>query len=570
MCKRPISLRNPSTAWNYLNDAVNISVPCGCCSDCENKSRFEWQVRVYYEYLRCHDIGGFTIYATFTYDDEHLPLAYVDRSGRARVDPRRRKKYFVELPQTLRKLLEDDPKAIYDEDNSWIKSIETDEIVEDTVMSCFNKADIQKFTKQVDDVCRIRGEKFGYMVTSEYGHYGKYIDHHGRPQIGTSRPHYHGLFFFDGNITPKEASEILRSHWQNLGMIEIGGEKQDPNEYGVVNGAGAIGYVCKYLQKSRDNAESLRKHLLLSKDGWLDVDKKRLNRNFSSFHTQSYGLGLYCLVDTPDDLLHRGKTKYPMYDEDGHTVKMMVVDLPLYLERKLFCFPQKEVPNRSYIYNSDGVRLRSERLKEHRDKLVESINDFLQFPDQYITSPAVLRHISHALGKRTKLPRGDFDKEKIDPGYLRPRDFALDIRKALDTFTVENMVDYALLFQGLVDTVKLDYSKNDHNVQLAISQNSILSTLRYLDFDGFINAASYRYTKDRSRPYSLNPAKEAYFNNFRFFIPQLEKALTLYHAYIITISKNEEFAIVDKINRENRNKHIYTKELYYLKPSKYA
>lgn len=565
MCKRPISLRNPSTAWNYLNDTVHITVPCGHCSDCENKSRFDWQVRVYYEYLRCHDIGGFTVYATMTYDDQHLPLAYVDKSGRAKVKPRHREKYLSEFPVVLQNLLQDDPFAVWDADTLTTRSLLSSEIEPDTVMSCFSKADCQRFAKNVDSACGRRGEKFGYMISSEYGHYEPYIDHHGRQCIGSSRPHYHGLFFFDGSITPKQARKILEDHWKEFGTIEIGGKNQPYDQHGIVCGAGAIGYVCKYIQKSRDNAEALRKHLLIHSDSWLSIDQKRLNRNFSAFHIQSYGLGLYCLDVTEESLLKKGKTKFPMYDPDNNKkVCIVTVDLPTYLERKKFCFPQKEVPNRAYIYNSEGVRMRSERLKEHRDALVHEIKDFLELPQDYITNPDLLKHINHNLGRRTCLatrrkcnrPLDETLKDQPAP-FLRPRDFANAILKALDTFTVENMVDYALLFQGLIDTYKLEKVKNGQYVYL--DHTNLALILKSIDDNSFLDYSVYRLTKDRSIPYSLDKQKTDYYSKLRLYIPELEKALRLYSAYTTVLASGLECATQDKIAKVKR------KELYYLK-----
>lgn len=539
MCKHPISLKNPSIAWNILNDSLNILVPCNTCSDCENKKRLDWQIRVYYEYLRCRKIGGFTLFMTLTYNDDKLPLAYVDKSGHAKVTPRHRKTYLSYLDSVHNR------QVMVHEDHSIVEK--------DRVMSCFSADDIQRFTENSKDAFRRRGEKMGYMITSEYGHYEPYTDKHNRPVCGTSRPHYHCLFFFDGAVKPTTARKILAEHWLDYGVIDFTNRKDvivNPSEDGVVSGPGAIGYVCKYLQKSRDNAEALRKHLLLD-PGQLDrKELKRLNRAFAPFHKQSYGLGLYILEATPEELLAKGKCKFPLYvsDHGKPEVRMCSVPLPQYIERKLFCLPQSETPNRSYILNDAGVNLKASQLYDRRQDLIQEINDFIEHYNDKVDSQ-LLAQINNQLGHKVG-----------DPGYfLRPKDFAYEIKKNLENYSVQTLVDYTLLFQGLVNLDNVENVTNGHNVY------NYLDSLTDLSEQEFIDISKLRLRKNRSTPFLLDHQKYSYYSSRKIFIPELERAIKLYSAYSVALAYLGEAYVQEKIQREKSSELYHYKNLYSLR-----
>lgn len=532
MCKHPISLRNPSIAWNILQDTINILVPCGKCLDCETQRRMDWQIRVWYEHQRVTKIGGFTLFVTMTYNDNKLPLAYVDKSGRAKVTPRHRREYMTYLDSVHTR---------------QVLVHETDEVIKDTVMSCFSHTDVQRFTENCKDAYRRRGEKFGYFITSEYGKYEPYIDDYGRPVCGTSRPHYHCLFFFDGIISVQDAKSIIENHWKEYGIVSYGDKRGDiSTNSGLVTGAGAIGYVCKYLQKSRDNAEQLRKHLLINSEAWLTKDLRKLNREFVPFNTQSYGIGLYILEATPEDLLSEGKCYFPLYQKNSKgkkVIKLEVLDLPQYIYRKRFCLPQKETPNRAYLLNEEGLQLKAKKLLVQRNDLIQEISDLLDNPSKYIT-PSILDQINRELGRSLG-----------DPGYYsRPKAFADDIKKSLLNYSVKSLVDYLMLFQGLVDTDKVNEpinSKNNDYLQYYVAYlPSIGKTL-------FKDLIYIKYNKDRSSPFRLSDQTEKAYSRNRIYIRPLENALKLYGFYLNVINTGECQSNEIKLQDELRNEDIY-------------
>lgn len=532
MCKHPISLRNPSVAWNLLQDTIDIMVPCGHCQDCETQKRLDWQVRVWYEYLRCHKIGGFVLFVTLTYNDGKLPLAYVNKSGRASVKPRHRKEYHTYLDSVH---------------NRQLIVHETDEVIPDQVMSCFSREDLQRFTENCKDSYRRRGEKFGYFITSEYGKYEPYIDDHGRPVCGTSRPHYHCLFFFDGSISVQEAKKVIEDHWSEYGFVAYGDKRGDiSTESGIVSGPGAIGYVCKYLQKSRDNAEQLRQHLLINSEAWLHKDLRKLNRNFMPFNTQSYGIGLYILEATPEELLAQGKTYFPMYDKNSKgrkIIKLELLDLPLYIYRKRFCLPQSETPNRAYILNEEGLELKAQKMLTHRDELISEITDMLDHPSQYIT-PNLLQQINRELGRSLG-----------EPGYyFRPKDYANDIKRKLLNYSVKSLVDYLLLFQGMADLDKLNEPLNEKNDEYIQYYKEYLPSIQS---EVFKDLAKIKYRKDRSSPYKLTDQTHKVYHAKRIYIAPLEQALKLYGAYNQAVSYGQSAYKDQKLSDELRNEDIY-------------
>ena len=142
---KTLSLYRPySVAWK-----------CGHCHECVKEQRNEWLLRSYFESKDTLEKGGYILFETLTYDEEHLPHI---------------SDFFPEV-------LDD--------------------------FSCFNYSDIRKFTNNLwTSLNRLpRMEDYDvkanvkFFLVPEYGHEDIYMDERGRKRRGTMRPHYHVLFY---------------------------------------------------------------------------------------------------------------------------------------------------------------------------------------------------------------------------------------------------------------------------------------------------------------------------------------------------------------------------------------
>lgn len=574
MCKTPIVLRNPCKNFDDTADRLFISAPCNHCSECNNNKRFQWQVRVYYQYLECIEKGGFVIFMTMTYDDFHLPLVKVDKKMIYKRDN------------------EGSIETCLVENNGSIK--EVSDIVEDSVvMSCFSKKDIQDFTKAVNtDVKRLYPcTEFKYFVSSEYGDDKLYVSRRGIKSKGTHRPHYHGLFFFTGEIPFEEAKRILSRHWKgelkrqplrdkncrplydehgrikteckllgtHRGLIDFTSRKGVITEKGRVDGVGAIGYVCKYVQKDLNNDEILRKHLEHFAHGdFCFGDAKP--RELLPFNMQSAGMGMYVVDYTnfhSPGLIEQGKCKFPMYKQGSKEIEYQVIDLPLYVERKVFCYDQKETPNRAYIYNEEGIKMLTNRAVAKRQNLVDKIEDLLRNYNDQIDND-VLCQISL----------------KANRHYLRPLDFIEDLKSNMGYFSVKQLVDYAILLKDYIninENNELVSSQYVSEQGLTKQQNNTNGQYVYdvleceLTENEFIDILQNRLRKRRDTNYFPSQTQSSFMDILRYRVmhAQIERALYLYSCYQYAINTLSEEAVKAKIATQNRMS-------YFLRTRKYG
>ena len=73
-CYYPMRIRNPKPSAK--NPTEFIDIPCGKCFQCLQRKRNEWVYRMQYEMKKYYTKSWF---ATFTYDDEHLPPHGADK-----------------------------------------------------------------------------------------------------------------------------------------------------------------------------------------------------------------------------------------------------------------------------------------------------------------------------------------------------------------------------------------------------------------------------------------------------------------------------------------------------------
>lgn len=163
-----------------------IEVPCGHCAACKDTRRLGWFVRLYYEWQYCQDSGGFSLFETLTYNNEHLPYVF----GNIHLYP------------------------------------------------CFSKRHIQLYLKKIRSKIKRSypkldlSNKIKYFVSMELG--GK-----------THRPHYHIVFFVSsGLIRPFDFKYIVENLWHENGFT-----KQGKLNNGFVVNAGGLSYCAKYVCK---------------------------------------------------------------------------------------------------------------------------------------------------------------------------------------------------------------------------------------------------------------------------------------------------------------------------------
>lgn len=278
MCLNPIKLTNPSCDFHLGKDRQTITVPCGKCHECRNAKRNEWKIRCYYEYEETRKLGGVTLFVTYTYNDEHLPIQ-TDHSGCTyRVFSKKDiKNYFKNVRHGLEKL---------------------------------------GYTLPNKDRSNLFNLDFKYIICSEYG--------------GTfGRPHYHALLFFKGTIfNLNSIKHVIEDKWATYDrttktFVKNGFIKFGKNE-GIVYGEGAIKYVTKYLCKDLDYVEKYKDSILADKLGYINFD------DALPFHFQSQGLGIYALKANTPEQLRSGL----VYCPNSTNRNKEYMPIPQYLDRK--------------------------------------------------------------------------------------------------------------------------------------------------------------------------------------------------------------------------------------------
>lgn len=215
--------------------------------------------------------------------------------------------------------------------------------------ACFYRPDYTRFM----DLFRKRlTRRFGVdkgsvkvFWTSEYG--GK-----------THRPHYHALIFIYDKISVSSIKHQIYECWP-YGFINYG------KFGGVVNSISAVKYVSKYVTKDLDFYDNLNSHdLEVLKKDYPDTYKFFRSRVFP-FHCNSQGFGLKALDYLSQEMIESGEIIIP--DTSGGYYRK--VKLPLYLDRKKYCYVDPDT--NSYKYTYEGVDVMCRRRKEYEQKRLQ-------------------------------------------------------------------------------------------------------------------------------------------------------------------------------------------------------
>lgn len=150
MCNTPVLIKNKKFLFDTRYDRMYNICPCGKCSACLEQKRLSYNIRAYYEYQECKAHGGFTLYVTFTYNENNVPTFEVNG-------------------ETIR---------------------------------CFSKQHVQTFLESLRKRLQRKYEvDLRYLWCSEYG--GK-----------THRPHYHALLFISGKASQPKVRKWINELWK--------------------------------------------------------------------------------------------------------------------------------------------------------------------------------------------------------------------------------------------------------------------------------------------------------------------------------------------------------------------
>ena len=98
MCVSPLHILNKTRIYSEGFSTPFLDVPCGHCSDCEQRKKDDWMVRAIVEYKRCKKQCGFVWFPTLTYSNENLPI-WFDKDFSC---PCFQKEHFVSFRNKLR------------------------------------------------------------------------------------------------------------------------------------------------------------------------------------------------------------------------------------------------------------------------------------------------------------------------------------------------------------------------------------------------------------------------------------------------------------------------------------
>lgn len=397
MCYSPISIINPSKYISTkFRDRYLLQVPCGKCAQCATQKSNEWYFRTYYQSMDCITHGGFVLFDTLTYSNEHLP----------------RLSNFMPVPASL-----DYP--------------------------CFDGHHLRKFVAVLRQRCKRKyHSNFSYFVSSEYG----------TSMHCTHRPHYHCLFFVTGTITPLEFSSLVAELWsygRTDGIPYKSANYVIGNTFDGSNFAGSLRtckYVSKYIQKSckfqREidfRIDSTMKYIAsrMPDEDWLSSVnasrvRQRLKRLCNQFHRQSTQFGASALADIDLANLFQCGTLW-MPDAD---CVLKPIGLPTYYKRKLFFELVGVDGTFTWQPTEDGIRYLKAREADSLNRLADRFEAAACHLGSYVDSRGLADYVLNYRGRfkslfpsvtlNDRLPYVDYfnyvtpsDKEHVGIGVTR-------------------------------------------------------------------------------------------------------------------------------------------------------
>lgn len=299
MCLKPIDIINPTKRISrYGGTKLKLSVPCNQCAECLNKKRDEYAFRTYHHCKSTIEKGGYVLFDTLTYADEHLPHIsdFVDVN-----------KYGI------------------------------------SDFSCFNLDHYKLFFKRLRSAIK---KEYGlvsaisYLFASEYGTAEGY----------THRPHYHFLLFVNNpRIHPLWLSRKIAQCWQfgrTDGIVYKPLKYVAEHIYGYDLGFGkqnsvwilraVTQYVSKYITKSSEfqSRLNMRIHVIQNCVDFNEEEIKIAVKSISQFSRISSGYGIGYLSKMSERDIELLKDNSCMLPDKKKVTK--ILPLPMYYIRKLY------------------------------------------------------------------------------------------------------------------------------------------------------------------------------------------------------------------------------------------
>lgn len=364
MCLSPIQIYSRKRRLGF-GDSFLHDVPCGHCSECLEARKQEYYVRTYFTFQECVDKGGYMLFDTLTYDDEHLP---------------------------------------------HVSDFFPVHFVED--FSCFNVKHYKLFFKRL----RINLHRLGYsngcikyFLSSEYGSRNTYMTKNGACRLGTQRPHHHLLLFVMDPTLPYDVLSLAVSQAWIYGRTD--GIPYKPSSY--VRSKRVFGrtfnddpafmrsvcmYVAKYVNKDPEFASELDNRisrLVFARFGKELHDHptdevkdyvRKLKLAMSPFSRHSNDFGTYAFSICDLGLVHEtGMLSVPDSKKVVRHFRM-----PMYLSRKLY-YDLKDIDGRKqWRLNDLGKSVKKKRMLKSRDLFARRIEDWLNSPSAISCKDAFL------------------------------------------------------------------------------------------------------------------------------------------------------------------------------------
>lgn len=337
MCLQPLSLYSPARRlYKQGGQQLCMEVRCNKCAVCVESIRKEWSFRTRQETLSTLDKGGYVLYLTLTYDNEHLPR--------------------------LSNYIDVDTYGVFD-------------------FSCFCHEHFRLFLKRLrrslDYHCG--NSQFKYFLTSEYGCDERF----------THRPHYHIMFFVTNGVHPLTFCRIADRAWiygRTDGITYKPYKYVAEHVYGYDLGFGnnsskkvvmlVSNYVSKYITKPSSFRDKIDSRIALLRVLIQDVNElKSLIRNIDMFHRQSQGFGLSYIYGMDNRSIESLLLNDEILVDDSDDVKI-TIPVPMYYKRKLFYTCRRRDDGSYYWELTDiGRHFKAQSMLKSVDKAVVKLQD---------------------------------------------------------------------------------------------------------------------------------------------------------------------------------------------------